>query len=89
MLVSRKGPNMINQISLKPIMDVAIMQTFCGMHELFPRCHPCCWLSQLTLKILVLVIYVVVPLFSTILLCMITQAVIIFHILSGLQVLAG
>jgi hypothetical protein len=41
---------MVNQISLKPIMDVAIMQIFCDMHELLPRCHPCRWLGQLTLK---------------------------------------
>jgi hypothetical protein len=53
---------MLNQISLKPIMDVAIMQIFCDMHELLPRCHPYRWLSQLTLKILALVIDVVISL---------------------------
>jgi hypothetical protein len=42
-----------------PIMDVAIMQIFHGLHELLPRCHPCRWLCQLTLKIPALVIYVV------------------------------
>jgi hypothetical protein len=47
---------MLNQISLKPIMDMAIMQIFGAMHELLPRCHPCRWLSQLTLKIPALVI---------------------------------
>jgi hypothetical protein len=46
LLVSRKGPNMLNQISFKPIMDVAIMQIFCYMHELLQRCHPCRWLTN-------------------------------------------
>jgi hypothetical protein len=27
---------MLNQIGLKPIMDVAIMQIFCDMYELLP-----------------------------------------------------
>jgi hypothetical protein len=53
---------MLNQISLNPIMDVVIMQTFCGMHELLPKCHPYRWLSQLTLKISALVIYAVITL---------------------------
>jgi hypothetical protein len=61
LLVSRKDPNMLNQISLKPIMDMAIMQIFYDMHKLIPRCHPCRWLSQFTLKISALVIDVVVP----------------------------
>jgi hypothetical protein len=56
LLFSRKGTNMINQISLKLIMDLAIMQIFYDMHELLPRCHPCRLLSQLTLKFPVLVI---------------------------------
>jgi hypothetical protein len=30
---------MLYQIGLKPIMDVAIMQKNCNMHELFPRCY--------------------------------------------------
>jgi hypothetical protein len=62
MLISRKDPNMLKQNSLKPIIDVAITQIFCDMHELLPRCHLCRWLSQLILKILALVIDVVVPL---------------------------
>jgi hypothetical protein len=52
---------MLNQIGLKPIMDVAIMQSFCDMHELFPRSYHWRWLSQLTLKILVLIIDDVIP----------------------------
>jgi hypothetical protein len=43
-------------------MHVAIMQFFYSMHELLPRCHSCRWLSQLTLKILALVIDDVTPL---------------------------
>jgi hypothetical protein len=33
LLVSRKDPNILNQISLKPIMDMAIMQIFYDMHD--------------------------------------------------------
>jgi hypothetical protein len=62
LLISRKVPNMLNPISLKPIIDVAIMQKKYDIHELLPRYHPCCWLSQLTLKILALVIDDVVSL---------------------------
>jgi hypothetical protein len=45
---------------LKPIMAVMIMQSFCNMHELFPRCYPWHWLNQLTLKIPALVIDVLI-----------------------------
>jgi hypothetical protein len=46
---------MLNQIGMKPIidvavMDVAIMQCLCDMHELFQRGYPWRWLNQLTLK---------------------------------------
>jgi hypothetical protein len=56
MLVSRTTSNMLNQIGLKSVMDVAIMQSFCDVHELFPRCYLSLWVNQLTLKILALVI---------------------------------
>jgi hypothetical protein len=36
LLISHKRLNMLNQIGLKPIMDVAIMQIFCDMYELLP-----------------------------------------------------
>jgi hypothetical protein len=47
---------MLNQLGLKPIIDVAIMQSLCDMHELFQRGYPWRWLNQLTLKISALVI---------------------------------
>jgi hypothetical protein len=53
---------MLNQIGLKLIMDVAIMQSFYDMHELFLRCYPWYWLSQLTLKIPALIIDIIIPL---------------------------
>jgi hypothetical protein len=62
LLISRKVPNMLNPISLKPIIDVVIMQKNYDIYELLPRYHPCCWLSQLTLKILALIIDDVVSL---------------------------
>jgi hypothetical protein len=56
MLVSHPSPNMLNQIGLKPLIDVLIMQNLCDMLKLFLRRYSWLWINQLTLKISALVI---------------------------------
>jgi hypothetical protein len=54
MLVSHLSPNMLNQIGLKPLIDVLITQNLCDMHKLFLRRYSWLCINQLTLKISVL-----------------------------------